>query len=322
MNCWNVYVYFNDVLQSTPTSRTSLYSLPFTKRIGGVVFLDHFIAIVFCGANVGNIFVVIPQNLSLIESRIINNYTSTRTNIISKISHVYSVVSNEVTSTCYRANNVSRGMHYLFFESNHLPIIQAIGPMKISEIFKEVCDFHRAQAVIFTAKEQNCTVNDISSFLSIPILAIATNFIDSYQEQCCDFFSHVSHLMKHHDNIQICIKYLPNVESLFLDLCNEEKVTYFNSYYERKFAEKVSNLPQSVTEKCCARVGLMGNPSDGFEGKTLSYLIDNFAANVTISDNGTRDKIEIHDSLVLDGFDGLLMHTANFVSVSVYRLFR
>jgi hypothetical protein len=28
-------------------------------------------------------------------------------------------------------------------------------------------------------------------------------------------------------------------------------------------------LPATVTESCPARVGLMGNPSDGFHGKTL-----------------------------------------------------
>lgn len=38
-----------------------------------------------------------------------------------------------------------------------------------------------------------------------------------------------------------------------------------------------------VQESCPARVGLMGNPSDGFHGKTLSFCVHNFAATVSIS---------------------------------------
>jgi len=40
--------------------------------------------------------------------------------------------------------------------------------------------------------------------------------------------------------------------------------------------------PQCIEESCPARIGLMGNPSDGFEGKTLSFLLENFAASVVI----------------------------------------
>lgn len=44
-------------------------------------------------------------------------------------------------------------------------------------------------------------------------------------------------------------------------------------------------LPRSTSSTCSARVGLMGNPSDGFEGRTLSFLIKNFCATVTIREN-------------------------------------
>ena len=37
-----------------------------------------------------------------------------------------------------------------------------------------------------------------------------------------------------------------------------------------------------LSEECYARIGLMGNPSDGFGGKTLSFLIRNFSAIVTL----------------------------------------
>ena len=44
-------------------------------------------------------------------------------------------------------------------------------------------------------------------------------------------------------------------------------------------------MAKVISEKCYARVGLMGNPSDGFGGKTLSFLINNFFAEVTLTAN-------------------------------------
>ncbi len=46
----------------------------------------------------------------------------------------------------------------------------------------------------------------------------------------------------------------------------------------------------SCSVKCHARIGLMGNPSDGFEGKTLSFLLGNFFASVTM---------EVHDTVMI-----------------------
>jgi len=38
-----------------------------------------------------------------------------------------------------------------------------------------------------------------------------------------------------------------------------------------------------TTEKCYARLGLIGNPSDGYGGKTLSVICKNFYAEVTLT---------------------------------------
>ncbi|KAI8612359.1 ribosomal protein S5 domain 2-type protein, partial [Chytriomyces sp. MP71] len=53
-----------------------------------------------------------------------------------------------------------------------------------------------------------------------------------------------------------------------------------------------------------ARVGLMGNPSDGFFGKTISLLIKNFDATVTLSPNSSPSEltIRIDPSPVLDPY--------------------
>ncbi|XP_076061938.1 uncharacterized protein LOC143037500 isoform X2 [Oratosquilla oratoria] len=49
--------------------------------------------------------------------------------------------------------------------------------------------------------------------------------------------------------------------------------------------KKETNEP--ITQKAYARVGLMGNPSDGFYGKTISLTIANFWAEVTIVESPT-----------------------------------
>jgi len=45
---------------------------------------------------------------------------------------------------------------------------------------------------------------------------------------------------------------------------------------------KKSESPVQITRRAYARVGLMGNPSDGFNGKTISLSIGNFWSEVTI----------------------------------------
>jgi hypothetical protein len=46
-----------------------------------------------------------------------------------------------------------------------------------------------------------------------------------------------------------------------------------------------------LSERCYARIGLMGNPSDGFAGKTLSFLIRNFVATVLIMKRNDKEII-------------------------------
>ena len=42
-----------------------------------------------------------------------------------------------------------------------------------------------------------------------------------------------------------------------------------------------------ITRRAHARVGLVGNPSDGFYGKTISVSIENFWAEVSIHESET-----------------------------------
>ena len=47
----------------------------------------------------------------------------------------------------------------------------------------------------------------------------------------------------------------------------------------------VGNQFNNVLLFCCLRVGLVGNPSDGFHGKTISLSVANFWAEVTIKES-------------------------------------
>jgi len=59
-----------------------------------------------------------------------------------------------------------------------------------------------------------------------------------------------------------------------------------------------------IRERVPARVGLMGNPSDGFYGKTIAFLVHNFSCQVTLWESPT---LEIVPSLPHDhrSFDSL-----------------
>lgn len=63
-----------------------------------------------------------------------------------------------------------------------------------------------------------------------------------------------------------------------------------------------TTTPSIIHTKTFARIGLMGNPSDGFNGKTLSMLISNFWADVTlIPHSDSRDtRIVFERNYVLD----------------------
>ena len=73
-------------------------------------------------------------------------------------------------------------------------------------------------------------------------------------------------------------------------------------------------LPDLVEEKCFARVGLMGNPSDGFHGKTVSFLLSNFFAQVTITAQSKERGVEIHDPALFRDLEALHKHSHTLVS--------
>jgi hypothetical protein len=71
-----------------------------------------------------------------------------------------------------------------------------------------------------------------------------------------------------------------------------------------------------VEDHCHARVGFMGNPSDGYKGKTLSFLLANFKATVRLEEKDGPG-VEISEPVVFDNLDALCAHSQKIVSDSL-----
>jgi glucuronokinase len=78
-----------------------------------------------------------------------------------------------------------------------------------------------------------------------------------------------------------------------------------------------------VIERCHARVGFLGNPSDGFGGKTVSFLIENFYAEVTLSTSSEFQILEnpnIDTQHVYSNLASLSAHIHDHGYYGVFRL--
>lgn len=123
-------------------------------------------------------------------------------------------------------------------------------------------------------------------FYVFPSSAVTSilEFDISATKKCNENFIPYS-LFKYFHNINTIISkeefqyqsYDVNIPEEYKAVCN---------YYKNLLDDKLSFLPSGkFCEKSCARVGFMGNPSDGFNGKTISFLINNFYAQVFFEDN-------------------------------------
>eukprot|EP01038_Epipyxis_sp_PR26KG_P005864 gene5864-8088_t len=97
-------------------------------------------------------------------------------------------------------------------------------------------------------------------------------------------------------------------------LDNVESSDNLSNLFSIKAPNLLIDFPTKLSVKSNARIGLMGNPSDGFQGKTLSFLIDNFYAEVTIEYNNTSSLVEIiphpiYDPLSFSSLDSLQLYS-------------
>ncbi len=79
---------------------------------------------------------------------------------------------------------------------------------------------------------------------------------------------------------------------------------------------------KTITESCLARVGLMGNPSDGFHGKTISFLIDNFQAKVSLTEQESDHGFILRENIAFNDSNELLLSSKHAVIVFVSLLQR
>lgn len=77
---------------------------------------------------------------------------------------------------------------------------------------------------------------------------------------------------------------------------------------------------QQITEKCYARLGLIGNPSDGYSGKTLSVICKNFYAEVTLTPSDQL--VIVPDVYQFDSVTELVSHVGDHGYYGAQRLFR
>ncbi|CAG8564510.1 6857_t:CDS:2 [Dentiscutata heterogama] len=109
--------------------------------------------------------------------------------------------------------------------------------------------------------------------------------------------------------IMISYKSLFKWKDPFLTL--KEYLSFFKSFFvDTIIIQKdppLSHQSTSITTHSYARIGLMGNPSDGFYGKTISLLISNFFAEITLIPNKFThaqeySKIEFFHSMMTTTF--------------------
>jgi hypothetical protein len=65
-----------------------------------------------------------------------------------------------------------------------------------------------------------------------------------------------------------------------------------------------------MTHKAYARIGFLGNPSDGYYGKTISFLLENFSATVSLEPSDTLKFVpsQEHDPQDFPSLEALVSH--------------
>jgi hypothetical protein len=62
----------------------------------------------------------------------------------------------------------------------------------------------------------------------------------------------------------------------------------------------------------------MGNPSDGFGGKTISFLFRNFAAEVKIAESVGTSKITLVENVIFQSLDHLYIQSSALVTNKLF----
>ncbi|GAB5586114.1 hypothetical protein Unana1_01014 [Umbelopsis nana] len=117
-----------------------------------------------------------------------------------------------------------------------------------------------------------------------PSSSFRTNTLVSLQEQFCTFF-------EQEENVQtVEVEYISAYGYLDPRVMLKDYLGKWEKFLDDNIPPRSPNnytdhQSEPIITRSYARVGLMGNPSDGFYGRTMSLLISNFWAEVTLIPN-------------------------------------
>lgn len=160
--------------------------------------------------------------------------------------------------------------------------------------------------------------NNTSTLIPIYTLSTSSLKILSSTEPLDTHLELINYLLKEH-NVHFQNIFTSKYYPLNSIIDYHHAIQYLESIYQNKY----SHLPNHVNMICPARAGLMGNPSDGFGGKTLSFVVNNFYAQVNIIANPTL-AVEliphpIFDMTHFESFD--LLHKETQLNVILFLTF-
>ncbi|KAI8388033.1 ribosomal protein S5 domain 2-type protein [Radiomyces spectabilis] len=168
-------------------------------------------------------------------------------------------------------------------------------------VFSDFLYEHHPEFLSQLKEPGDCCI--VSTQLEIPIaytLSQSTlHSIEQYLEENQSSFDsptdELTHFMTSRSGTASLV-HIPHKEShefMLPTVTLDEYLRHWSKYsppgLERKLSSGVHFSTEPIETKAYARVGLMGNPSDGFYGKTLSLLISNFWAEVVILPNAVCD---------------------------------
>ncbi|KAJ2994814.1 hypothetical protein HDV02_001313 [Globomyces sp. JEL0801] len=154
-----------------------------------------------------------------------------------------------------------------------------------------------------TSKQQPLLAFDISEF-GIDTLKpwlLTGNYVKSTNNNTqMDIL--ISYVQKHLDYNKFSLGQGDVLEEWLLDNSTEQFEDKWSSLLHSNSQSQINLDRKPIISKVYARIGFIGNPSDGFYGKTISTLISNFYAVVTLTPNMEKmnPKIIIHPNPLFD----------------------
>ncbi|XP_076821348.1 uncharacterized protein LOC143468200 [Clavelina lepadiformis] len=184
--------------------------------------------------------------------------------------------------------DISQVVRYFLHKNGELAIYYEMDP----------CEDEQTRGIV----EVDCTTNRITKFFEKPKIGMTFSRLASVVFYCFrretvptvatylqanpktenrTFGKYMDWLINQ-NNIPVYGMKLPTRFQLIGQVTLNEYTKWLGYFNDRKL-QKIHETP--ITCRSYARVGLMGNPSDGFYGKTISLSIENFWAETTIQES-------------------------------------